>query len=55
MLARDAKKHNKDNIKKEELMNCEMENAQLRFTNLRSNAGQIAFLNQVVIMHMILN
>ena len=55
MLTRDAKKLNRDNIKKEEVMNCEMENAQLRFTNLRSNAGQIAFLNQVVIMHMILN
>ena len=47
MLARDAKKTAQANIKKE-VLNCEMENAELRFTDMRSNAGQLAFLNQVL-------
>ena len=48
VLARDAKKTAQANIKKEEVLNCEMENAELRFTDMRSNAGQLAFLNQVL-------
>ena len=48
MLARDAKKTAQANNKKEEVLNCEMENAELRFTDMRSNAGQLAFLNQVL-------
>ena len=39
MLARDAKKTAQANIKKEEVLNCEMENAELRFTDMRSNAA----------------
>ena len=49
MLARDAKKTAQANIKKEEVLNCEMENAELRFTDMRSNAGQLAFLNHQVL------
>ena len=48
MLARDAKKTAQANIKKEEVLNCKMENAELRFTDMRSNAGQLAFLDQVL-------
>ena len=36
VLARDAKKTAQANIKKEEVLNCEMENAELRFTDMRS-------------------
>ena len=35
MLARDAKKTAQANNKKEEVLNCEMENAELRFTDMR--------------------
>ena len=48
VLARDAKRTAQANIKKEEVLNCKMENAELRFTDMRSNAGQLAFLNQVL-------
>ena len=47
VLTRDAKKNSMVNVKKEERENCEMENADIRFTDLRSNAGQLSFLNQV--------
>ena len=47
VLTRDAKKSSMVNVKKEERENCEMENADIRFTDLRSNAGQLSFLNQV--------
>ena len=47
MLQRDAKKNAVENAKKSEQSSCEMENAALRFTDMRSNAGQLSFLNQV--------
>ena len=42
VLTRDAKKTAMVSVKKEELSNCEMENAEIR-----SNADQLSFLNQV--------
>ena len=45
MLKRDAKKNAMENAKKSEQSSCEMENAALRFTDMRSNAGQLSFLN----------
>ena len=47
MLKRDAKKNAVENAKKSEQSSCEMENAALQFTDMRSNAGQLSFLNQV--------
>ena len=47
MLKRDAKKTAVEDAKKSEQSSCEMENAALRFTDMRSNAGQLTFLNQV--------
>ena len=47
VLNRDAKKTAVAEAKKSELSNSEMENAELRFTDMRSNAGQLTFLNQV--------
>ena len=37
VLTRDAKKNSMVNVKKEERENCDMENADIRFTDLRSN------------------
>ena len=39
MLKRDAKKTAVEDAKKSEQSSCEMENAALRFTDMRSNAG----------------
>ena len=47
MLNRDAKKTAVADAKNSEQANCEMENAKLRFTDMRSNAGQLTFLKQV--------
>ena len=47
MLNRDAKKTAVADAKNSEQANCEMENAELRFTDMRSNAGQLTFLKQV--------
>ena len=47
VLKRDAKKTAVEDAKKSEQSSCEMENAALRFTDMRSNAGQLIFLNQV--------
>ena len=47
VLERDAKKTAVEDAKKSEQSSCEMENAALRFTDMRSNAGQLTFLNQV--------
>lgn len=49
VLKRNAKKTAVENAKKSEQSNCEMENAAVRFTNMRSNAGQLTFLNQVFV------
>ena len=49
VLQRDAKKNAVENAKKSEQSSCEMENAALRFTDTRSNAGQLSFLNQVYV------
>ena len=47
VLKRDAKKTAVEDAKKSEQYSCEMENAALHFTDMRSNAGQLTFLNQV--------
>ena len=47
MLNRDAKKTAVAAAKKSEQANCEMENAELRIPDTRSNAGQLTFLKQV--------
>ena len=52
MVDRDRKKNAKVERKLKEVVNCEMENAELRFTDLRSNAGQNSFLNQVAFMQL---
>ena len=47
MLNRDAKKTAVADAMNSEQANCEMENTELRFTDMRSNAGQLTFLKQV--------
>ena len=47
MLKRDANKAAVANAKKSEQSSSEMENAEVRFTDMRSSAGQLTFLNQV--------
>ena len=47
VLKRDANKAAVANAKKSEQSSSEMENAEVRFTDMRSNAGQLTFLNQV--------
>ena len=52
VVDRDRKKNAKVERKLKEVVNCEMENVELRFTDLRSNAGQNSFLNQVAFMQL---
>ena len=49
---RDRKKNANAERKQKEVVNCEMENAELRFTDLRSNAGQNSFLSQVAFLQL---
>ena len=50
MEDREQKKIAKVQRKEKEVANCEMQNAELRFTDLRSNAGQNSFLAQVAFL-----
>ena len=47
---RDAKKSAEAAKKEADRVNCEMENPELRFIDMRSRAGQVSFQNQVVFM-----
>ena len=55
MLNRDAKKTAVADAMNSEQANCEMENTELRFTDMRSNAGQLTFLKQVCYHHVIVH